>query len=80
MQSQVPGRNNSAGWVSGGWPGPGLLGKPCWALEAAGSSCRAASVIPASVSRVSDCISFSWKTADMVGVSGREASVWEKQV
>lgn len=42
----MPGRNTGAGRVTGARPGPGLLGRPCWALEAAGSPCSAARVIP----------------------------------
>lgn len=34
----------------------GLSGRPSWALEAAGSACRAARPIPASISQLSDCI------------------------
>lgn len=66
----APGGNNGVGRVTGSWPGPELLGRPCWALEAADSSRGAARVIPAS-SRLSDCIGLFLETSSCGGMSGR---------
>lgn len=59
-----------AGWVTGAWPGLGLPGRPRWALEAAGSSCRAARVMPALICQLSDCIGFPGKQQTRWGCPG----------